>query len=182
MKGRGLIYVVGASGVGKDSVLAVLRSLIRQEDLIVVAHRYITRPAHAGGENHLALSAAEFKQREAAGCFALSWASHDLHYGIGIEIELWLQLGMQVLVNGSRAYAGEARARYPGASIVEITACENTLRQRLLARGREDAAAVEKRLARNRGLSACPADLQIANEGRLEDAARTLLEWMRSTV
>lgn len=178
--GAGLVYVVGASGVGKDSVLAGVRSMLLEDDRIAVAHRYITRDAQAGGENHVALSREEFLLRRAAGCFALDWESHGLHYGIGREIELWLAQGMQVLVNGSRAHAAVLRERYPAARVVEIVASDAVLRARLLARGREDAAAVDARLARNRQLPACPADYQIANEGSLDEAAQALLGFARA--
>ena len=174
-----LIYLVGASGVGKDSVLARMRALLQPADRIIVAHRYITRIAHADGENHVALSTAEFLQRRDAGCFALHWQSHGLHYGIGREIELWLSLGMRVLVNGSRAHVVKLAQDYPKAEIVEITASEPIIRQRLRARGRESEAAIEVRLQRNRALSDCPAALRIPNEGRLDDAAEALLAWAR---
>lgn len=179
MSGAGVVYVVGASGVGKDSVLAAVRSLLNEDDRIAVAHRYITRDAQAGGENHVALNQVEFLLRRAAGCFALDWESHGLHYGVGREIELWLARGMQVLINGSRAHAHVLRQRYPSANVVEIIADEAVLRRRLLARGREDAQAVEARLARNRQLEPCPVDLQIRNETEVEFAARALLEFTR---
>ncbi|MCX9156076.1 phosphonate metabolism protein/1,5-bisphosphokinase (PRPP-forming) PhnN [Niveibacterium sp. 24ML] len=179
MSGTGLVYVVGASGVGKDSVLASLRTLLQDDDRIAVAHRYITREAQCGSENHIALSQPEFLQRRAAGCFALSWESHGLYYGIGTEIELWLKRGLRVLINGSRAHVDAVRERYPTASVVEIVASESIVRQRLLARGREDLASVEARLARNRQLVACPADLRIANEASLHEAAQALLSVAR---
>ena len=174
-----LIYLVGPSGAGKDSVLARLRALSRPADRLVVAHRYITRPAAAGGENHVALSEHEFLQRREAGCFALHWQSHGLHYGIGREIELWLAQGLSVVVNGSRAHAATLPATCPQAEVVEVTACEATIRQRLLARRREDAAAIDARLVRNRQLAHCPAALRIVNEGSLDQAAQTLLAWVR---
>jgi len=49
----------------------------------------------------------------------------------------------------------------------------------LLARGREDHAAVEARLARNRKLAECRAALRIMNEGSLDEAAQALLAWAR---
>jgi ribose 1,5-bisphosphokinase len=51
-----LIYLVGASGAGKDSVLARMRALLQPTDRLVVAHRYITRASDAGGESHVALN------------------------------------------------------------------------------------------------------------------------------
>ena len=45
MSGK-LIWLVGASGSGKDSLLAALRQ--RENAQLLVAHRYITRPFNAG--------------------------------------------------------------------------------------------------------------------------------------
>ena len=47
-----LIWLMGPSGSGKDSLLAELR--LREQTQLLVAHRYITRDASAGSENHIA--------------------------------------------------------------------------------------------------------------------------------
>jgi phosphonate metabolism protein PhnN/1,5-bisphosphokinase (PRPP-forming) len=53
-----LIWLMGPSGSGKDSLLSALRQ--REHSQLLVAHRYITRAANAGSENHIALSEQEF--------------------------------------------------------------------------------------------------------------------------
>lgn len=53
-----LIWLMGPSGSGKDSLLSALRQ--REHSQLLVAHRYITRDANAGSENHIALSEQEF--------------------------------------------------------------------------------------------------------------------------
>jgi ribose 1,5-bisphosphokinase len=45
-----LVYVMGPSGAGKDSVLGRARAMLSTDLPIVFAHRYITRPADSGGE------------------------------------------------------------------------------------------------------------------------------------
>lgn len=179
-----LVYLVGASGVGKDTVLGALRASLRPGDRTVVAHRYITRAAGAGAENHVALSEREFRLRLEAGCFALNWESHGLQYGIGCEIEGWLASGLCVLVNGSRAHWPAVRMRFPDARLVEITASAETIRARLAARGRESASGIEARLRRNgalaaQGLGVVDGALRVANDGRVEDAVAELLGWLR---
>lgn len=86
-----LIYLMGPSGAGKDSLLERLRAATGAGPL--VAHRYITRPANAGCENHIALSEQEFLRRRAKGLFALDWQAHEQHYAFGIEVDLWLLQG-----------------------------------------------------------------------------------------
>ena len=104
-----LIWLVGPSGSGKDSLLAALRQ--REHPQLLVAHRYITRPFNAGSENHIALSEHEFFTRAEQHLFALSWHANNTYYGIGVEIDLWLHAGFDVLVNGSRAHLPQAKAR-----------------------------------------------------------------------
>lgn len=176
-----LIYVAGPSGAGKDSVLKAARHVLG-ECGVFFAHRYITRPADAGGENHIALSEAEFERRRRAGCFALHWCSHGLRYGIGREIDLWMRSGVAVVVNGSRAYLPEAMSCYPGLVPVLITAPPDVLRERLLARGRESAADVERRLRREvRDVLPSATGACIMNDGELSDAVNAFCAILQPT-
>lgn len=173
-----LFYLIGASGSGKDALLAGCRQQLPAHARCCVAHRYITRAADVGGENHVHLSAAEFHLREQLGLFAMTWYSHGYHYAIGREIDHWLAAGLNVLVNGSRAYLPRAREQYPGLLPVLIEVAPERLRQRLIARGRESADEIECRLARHARLVAqLPADtLRIDNNGPLQQAVDALLE------
>ena len=96
------IYVMGPSGAGKDSVLARARALISPDFPVAFAHRYITRPADAGGENHVALSEAEFERLRALGLFVFHWTAHGFRYGIGVEADAWRRDGLVTVVSGSR--------------------------------------------------------------------------------
>lgn len=62
-----LIWLMGPSGSGKDSLLAALRQ--REQTQLLVAHRYITRDASAGSENHIALSEQEFLPARGKTCW-----------------------------------------------------------------------------------------------------------------
>ncbi|HEY4350329.1 MAG TPA: phosphonate metabolism protein/1,5-bisphosphokinase (PRPP-forming) PhnN [Paraburkholderia sp.] len=145
MEGR-LIYVMGPSGAGKDSLLHFARDQVAGAP-VVFAHRYITRRA-GSNENHIALTPEEFEVRSALGLFALEWSSHALRYGIGIELDAWLACGCTVVVNGSRQHLERALARYPHAEIVHVEAEPHILAARLGARARETAEQIAARLAR----------------------------------
>jgi ribose 1,5-bisphosphokinase len=174
-----LIYVVGASGSGKDSLLRYARERLASNPSVVFAHRYITRAADAGGENHVALSATEFSARRRAGLFALAWESHGNAYGIGIEIHQWLAKGMTVVVNGSREYIPQAERRYPELLTVCIEVSPEVLQERLSARGREDRQAIAARLERHRRLQACQSfGASINNEGKLADGGDALVDFI----
>lgn len=170
-----LIYIMGPSGCGKDSLMAEARLRLPAEAPVVFAHRYITRPADAGGENHVALNRAEFQLRRTRGLFALHWESHGFAYGIGREIDIWLTAGLSVVVNGSRAALPSALGAYPALLPVLVEVTEEVLRERLNARGREDAAEMEKRLARARmAVTETPALVRFDNSGPLAQRGQVL--------
>jgi ribose 1,5-bisphosphokinase len=142
-----LIYLMGPSGSGKDSLLTALRA--EPHPSLLVAHRYITRPSGDGSENHVSLGETEFLQRCAAGLFALHWQAHQHYYGLGIEIDLWLLRECNVVVNGSRAYLNQALHRYgPRLLPVCLRVSPENLRRRLHLRGRETPLQINERLAR----------------------------------
>ncbi len=116
------------------------------ESPVVFAHRYITRDADAGNENHVALSAGEFALRDKHSCFSMKWHSHDTWYGIGVEVEQWLAAGLNVVVNGSREYLDTAAEKFRLLVPVLIVADSARLKERLHLRGRENEAAINKRL------------------------------------
>lgn len=175
-----LVYVVGPSGCGKDSIMLYVRKHCPGDEA-AFAHRYITRPADAGGENHVALLPDEYRARLDRGLFALAWDSHGNRYGVGVEIDAWMEAGLNVVVNGSRAYLAEAVRRYPDLVPVLVTVDPDILRQRLILRGRESAGEIERRLARAGDYAVDhPALRTIDNSGELAEAGRALLELARN--
>lgn len=175
-----LIYVVGPSGSGKDSLLAYVRRHVPRQAPIAFAHRYITRPVRPNDENHVALSKSEFALRVRHGCMAMHWASHDHRYGIGIEVDRWLARGLDVIVSGSREYLPHALARYPELALVLVTAPIEVLRGRLEARGRETAESIAARLARAVAYSvpACSPEIELLNNGPIERAGDELVAYL----
>jgi ribose 1,5-bisphosphokinase len=171
-----LVYVMGPSGAGKDSVLGRARAMLPTDLPIVFAHRYITRPANSGGENHVALSPAEFALRHAHGLFAFHWQAHGNDYGIGQEIHAWRRAGLAVVVSGSREHFRQMKDIDKDTVPVLITAPAGRLQERLQKRGREDAVATAERLQR-----AVAQDLDLAgmitivNDGALDEAAEAFV-------
>ncbi len=171
-----LFYVMGPSGAGKDSVLARARALLSADGSTVFAHRYITRPPETSGENHVALSEAEFALRRAHGLFAFHWQAHGNHYGIGREIHAWRKAGLSVVVSGSREHFLNVAGVDPDTYPVLITAPAERLRERLAARGREDAAGAARRLERSDAYDVHdPRLITISNDGPLDEAAAALV-------
>jgi ribose 1,5-bisphosphokinase len=177
-----LVTVVGPSGAGKDTLLGAARAALAGDARFVFARRAITRPAetvaHAGAEDHLPLSEAEFAIARDAGAFALHWNAHGLHYGIPQSIEADLLAGRVVIANLSRAVLAEAHARYR-LKVVSITAPPAILAARLAGRGRETAAEIAARLARSAALPPGLDVVEVANDSTPEDGAARLLAALR---
>ncbi len=172
MQGR-LIYLMGPSGSGKDSLLQAARVPLEAHGCRF-ARRVITRSAESVGEDAVSVTPDEFERLQGEGAFALSWRANGLAYGIPREIDDWLSAGQDVLINGSRGHLEAARQRYPNLLAILLQVDEAVLRQRLLARGRETPEQIEQRLARSRELQVGTASslLPLAGEGPGERAGQ----------
>lgn len=178
-----LIYLMGASGAGKDSVIDASRPGLGERQITVV-RRVITRSAEASGEHALGVSREVFERMIQEGAFALHWDANGLLYGIPATIHKALADGQWVLVNGSRSYLPEALGKYPNLLPIMITVTSGVLRSRLMARGRETLVEVDARLARNERLSRVASDWQgptqplyaVDNSTTLSAASQALLE------
>jgi ribose 1,5-bisphosphokinase len=172
-----LIYVIGPSGVGKDSLLNWLRAhvqALQTPPALHFAQRTITRGLDKSNEDHAPVTEEEFERLQQAGAFALHWQAHGLHYGVRTE-EILGRDGW-VMVNGSRAYAAQARALFPGLTVLHVSAPEAVVRARLTARQRETTAEVEARIQRSQSADFAPApgDLHIVNASTLDATAKAL--------
>ena len=173
-RGR-LVYLVGPSGAGKDSLIRWVKLNLPAGAPVEFARRTITREAGPNGEPHHTVDAAAFDQLRNEGRFSLAWQANGHSYGIGKEVHVWLNRGLTVVVNGSREHLPEALRTFPGLELVHVTAPAAMLNERLSARGRESALDIEGRLAR--GTFEAPADvpfLEIRNDRELESAGRVL--------
>jgi len=171
-----LIYVMGPSGAGKDSVMNLARDMLAPDAPVVFAHRYITRPAEAGGENHIALTQAEFALRREHGLFAFHWVAHGNHYGIGREVHGWRKAGLAVVISGSREHFLKLGGIDDDTWPVLITAPAARLAERLAARGRETGSATAARLDRSEAYDMTdPRLVTILNDGALETAAQSFV-------
>jgi len=176
-----LIYLMGPSGAGKDSVIDAARSRLATIP-VEVARRVITRSAESIGEQAMGVSDERFAAMQDAGDFAMNWQANGHDYGIPVDINRWLAQGRHVLVNGSRDYLPEAQRRYPDLLAVLVSVSSDVLRQRLIARGRESLQDIESRLQRNERLRSEAQQWQgqgapqvLDNSGTLDQAVAALI-------
>lgn len=148
MSGK-LIYLMGPSGSGKDSLIDAVRPYLARRGCEVI-QRVITRSREAVGEEARGVSFEDFQMLKAQGAFALHWQANGLEYGIPVQLDEWLRAGRHVLVNGSRGHLKRARERYPDLLPIMLRVDTPVLHQRLLARGRETREEILARLERNR--------------------------------
>ena len=142
-----LILVVGPSGAGKDTVLDAARKRLAGDSRFRFVRRAITRPASSGGEDHEAITEAEFDRRVTAGEFSIWWRAHGLGYGTPADVGGTIARNVVAVVNGSRTQIEIAAQLFP-TRVIEVTAAPEILAQRLAARGREPAGDISERLAR----------------------------------
>ncbi len=172
-----LVLVVGPSGAGKDTLIDLVRTDLADEPRVRFVRREITRPANAGGEDHIAITPAEFDARRDQ--YALSWQAHGLGYGIPADIAEDLAAGHVVVANISRAMILAAAAKFP-VTVLEITAPPEVLAARLAARGRETAADIAARLAREVPLPDGVTIMRVINDRSPAEGAAAVIAVLRS--
>ncbi|MCQ9616066.1 phosphonate metabolism protein/1,5-bisphosphokinase (PRPP-forming) PhnN [Paenalcaligenes niemegkensis] len=177
MAGR-LIYLMGPSGGGKDTILQGVATLLGKTAHL--APRIVTRPVPDSEANAVSVSAAEFGQMESSGALAMAWLANGHAYGISVNIDDILNSGRDVLVNGSRQYLPQACKLYPLLVPVLLDVPVQLLQERLQQRGRESLQQIQQRLERNARfttmdeLSMQGTIIRIDNSGTIENAVHAL--------
>ena len=159
-----LILVVGASGAGKDTLIDGARRVLEGDARFFFPKREITRPAAAGGEDHVEVSWADFRTRREEGGYCLHWEAHGLGYGAPAAVADEIRRGRAAVLNVSRSVIAEAERRFRRVATICIEASDETRRRRLAARGREDEEDVNRRLARAAAPIAAGNPVRIRND------------------
>lgn len=174
-----LVIVVGSSGAGKDSLLANARRFFSADDDLHFVRRVVTRVASDAGEPHESVSEERFLQRKALGEFVIDWQAHGLSYGIPASCIDALYRNQLVVVNGSREALPRFAVLFPRRFIVHVVVPAETLKERLLARGREEGDAVERRLLRRIDPTEFDGPVwKLDNGGTLEASSKRFIQWL----
>ena len=166
-----LIAVVGASGVGKDSVI---NGILQAAPGLTPVRRSITRPADPDGENHEVAQPDSFDLQVAQGAFCLHWSAHECSYGIPVEVLAKVRQGEQCLANISRNSLSSAASQFPAMTVLNITVEASTLANRLALRGRETNEEITSRL--ERVVTPIPSELDVYNISNDGPLAQTIAQ------
>lgn len=174
---RARTFVVsGPSGVGKGTLVALLRERVASLGLTVSATTRGPRPGEVDGVAYYFLSDEEFDRRVAAGDF-LEWAwVHGHRYGtLRQEVERVTGAGSSVVLEIDVQGGLMVRERVPEAVLVFVEPPSmDELERRLRGRGTESEADIDRRLAnaREEMSQASLYDVRIVND----DLERACLE------
>lgn len=172
------VFVCGASGAGKDSVMHWAANSVAGTAGIVFARRMVTRAPHAGSD-HDAVTPEQFARLREASGLAWEWHAHGFAYGIAAHYAKSVQGGGMVVVNGSREHANALAGR-ADVRLVQVVADAEVLAQRLHERGRDAPHAVADRIARNTQFSELHSDCTIVNQHSVAQAGQKLVQYLQA--
>lgn len=174
----GFVLIVGPSGAGKDTLIGLACKRLTGDGRFTFPRRLVTRGSSAF-EDHDSIDDASFARDWEAGHFPLAWRAHGLGYALPNFARDAALAGQIVICNVSRAVVEEGRRTLPNVSVVEITASEQVLADRLHARSRAEDGDLSHRLARSRLVPPVCADFVIVNETAAEEGAELLVGFLR---
>ena len=144
--GPAIYLSAGPSGAGKDTLLLGAREALAaaRDNSVLFIRRHLTREATKVTEIEVSVTAEEFRAAATAGKYALEWSAHGTRYAITkADLEYGIAAGKRMVLNTSRSVIDDVVREYGNQRGIEvycllITASKETLRARLLGRGRED--------------------------------------------
>ena len=180
-----VFVITGPSGVGKGTLIRLLRERIPELELSVSATTRAPRPGEENGVDYHFLSDEEFAEKVAAGEF-VEWAQYSgRRYGtLRSELQRHLDAGHPVVLEIEVQGARQVRKAMPEAVQIFIEPPQGeALRDRLVGRGTDDPDEVARRLAVAEDELAAAGEFQyrVVND-RLEEAVARLVEIVTTAV
>jgi len=172
-----VFVITGPSGVGKGTLIRGLMERLPELELSVSATTRAPRPGERDGVDYHFLSREEFDRRVADNEFVEHADYAGRRYGtLRSELEDRVSAGVPVVLEIEVQGARQVRSSMPEAVQVFIAPPSlEALRTRLIGRGTDDSAEVERRLrVAEQELSAQPEFAHVIVNDRLDDALERL--------
>ncbi len=166
-----IVLIVGASGVGKDSLLKIIKSRIDAN----FVKRYITRIPDENESNYF-IDEEAFSILKNNNYFVSSWYAHGNSYAIAHN---QIKNGLNI-ISISRNAIKDFEKIFQDVITINITVPKETLRERLKKRGRETFEEIENRLNRS-SIEIYAKDLvEFENLNDLETSSKKLIEILKN--
>jgi len=180
-----VVVITGPSGVGKGTLIRLLREQVPELGLSVSATTRDPRPGEQEGVDYHFLTDEEFERRVCEGAFAEHAQYAGRRYGtLRADLERRTAAGEPVVLEIEVQGARQIRDASPGALLVFIAPPSRAaLRERLVGRGTDAPEVVERRLrVAEEELGARHEFAHVVVNDRLEDAVRELVSVVRAGV
>jgi phosphonate metabolism protein PhnN/1,5-bisphosphokinase (PRPP-forming) len=165
-----IILIVGASGVGKDSLLKSLKGKIN----INFVKRYITREPDQN-ENNYYIDDEAFHRLKKDDFFISTWEAHTNKYAIAKN---QIVDGLN-LISISRGAIKDFENYFDNVITIEITLSKDMLYKRLKNRGRETEEQIQKRLERSYSKIEAKQIIQFDNSKSIKESSIDFLELLQ---
>jgi guanylate kinase len=172
-----VFVITGPSGVGKGTLIRNLMQRLPRLELSVSATTRLPRPGEQDGADYHFMTAEEFDRHVQAGDFVEHADYAGRRYGtLRSELEDRVEAGIPVVLEIEVQGARQIRQTMPDAVQVFIAPPSlQALRSRLVGRGTDDDAEVQRRLeVARQELQAQPEFSHVVVNDRLEDALERL--------
>ncbi len=166
-----IVLIVGASGVGKDSLLKKIKTKIDAN----FVKRYITRIPDKNESNYY-VDYEAFEILKNSNYFVSTWNAHKNHYAI---VKDQIKDGLNI-ISISRSVIKDFEKAFHHVTTINITVSKEILRQRLEKRGRESKEEIENRLNRSYSKIEAKNLIKFDNSNDLETSSKKLIEILKA--
>ncbi|MGB7402861.1 MAG: AAA family ATPase [Arcobacter sp.] len=169
-----IVLIVGASGVGKDTLLKNIQNKIQAN----FVKRYITRKPDEN-ENNYYIDELAFERLKKDDFFISTWEAHNNKYAISKN---HIRDGLNI-ISISRGAIKDFENSFKNVTTIEITLPKEVLYKRLKNRARENEEEIQKRLNRTYKKIEAKNIIQFDNSNSIEQSSInfiTLLERIKN--
>lgn len=174
-----LIVIAGPSGVGKSTVVRRIVELNPEIHLSVSATTRPRREQEVEGKDYFFMTSTQFAELQAQNGFLESAEFAGNHYGTPrAEVVTRIAQGQTVLLEIELQGVRQVKAAVPEALTVFLAPPSwEILRDRLIGRGTEDSATIDRRLAVAQTELAAQAEFdRVVVNDQIDDAARAVID------